>query len=77
MYSEAVTSVLVFKTNIQQDGDVQKIAQQLNKCAFIKRWNIDRTDVDKVLRIESDHADAANIIGLVTGAGFVCEELPD
>lgn len=77
MYSEAITGILVFKTNIQQDGDVQRIAQVLSKCAFIKRWNVDRTDIDKVLRIESDQAEAADIIELVTEAGFVCEELPD
>jgi hypothetical protein len=77
MHSEVVSGILVFKTNIDQDGDVQKIAQELNDCSLIKRWNLDLADIDKVLRIESDHMDVAHIIELVTHAGFVCEELPD
>lgn len=77
MYPEAVSEVLVFKTNICEDRDVQKVARLLDHELKIKRWNIDRDDIDNVLRVESDQLDAETVIHLVQQTGFSCEELPD
>jgi len=77
MYPEAVSEILVFKTNIDNDADVRKVALLLDEEFKIRRWNIDRDDVDNVLRVESDQLEANAIIRLIQNAGFSCEELPD
>jgi hypothetical protein len=76
MYPETISEVLVFKTNIREDSEVEKVAALLSKFR-ITRWNIDRSDVDNVLRIESDSLDVGAVISMVKNAGFYCEELPD
>jgi hypothetical protein len=69
--------VLIFKTNVQLDNDVTKIATLMEREARITRWNIDREDFDKVLRIESRHLNPNEVIDLVRKAGYHCEELTD
>jgi hypothetical protein len=77
MYTEAVSDILVFKTNLELKIDVEKAAELLNTQPGILRWNVDCEDVDHVLRIESDHLQPSLVIALITGAGYACEELPD
>ncbi|KAA2245427.1 hypothetical protein F0L74_05555 [Chitinophaga agrisoli] len=74
---ESTINILVFKTDIRFSNDVTKVAPALNSQPAIRRWNIDRSDIDKVLRIESDSLQVQDIIGLVQQAGYHCEELPD
>ncbi len=69
--------VLVFKTNIKFKKDQKRIEPVLNGNRRIRRWNIDRGDRDKVLRIECGLLPPAAIIDLITQAGYYCEELPD
>ncbi len=69
--------VLVFKTNINNPGQVKSIAITLDNCPDILKWNVDLADIDKVLRIEATHAQCGPVIELVTRAGYVCEELTD
>jgi len=38
-------------------------------------WNVDREDIDKVLRIESTDNDIEAIRNKIQYAGYVCEEL--
>ncbi len=71
------SEVLVFKTNILSDEDVEKIGRVLTSESNITRWNIDRDDIDKVLRIECDQLQPESVIKLLHDAGFECEELPD
>ncbi|HTD94277.1 MAG TPA: hypothetical protein VK644_10710 [Chitinophagaceae bacterium] len=68
--------ILVFKTNIRYKKDLQKITPALNMVPGIRRWNIDRQDVDKVLRIEAVTADTGELIKTLNREGFTCEELP-
>jgi hypothetical protein len=75
--SEKRVQVWVFKTNIRFKKDLLLIAPLLDRTSAILNWNVDRSDVDKVLRIESLHLQAQEIIGLVQQAGYHCEELPD
>jgi hypothetical protein len=77
MYQETISDILVFKTNILHDEDVEKLALIFSDDARIKKWNIDRNDIDHVLRIESEELDIHEAIALVQHAGFFCEELPD
>lgn len=69
--------VLVFKTNLQYKKDINQLAPVLNIFRGILRWNVDMNDIDKVLRIETKQLVAQDIIRLVRGAGYFCEELPD
>ena len=77
VYNAAPAEVLVFKTNICSDEEVQKIANVLASEKKIIRWNIDREDVDNVLRIECAQLHPIAIANRLSDAGFECEELPD
>ncbi|WP_342086229.1 hypothetical protein [Dyadobacter sp. OTU695] len=69
--------VLVFKTNINNPRQVRSIANTLDNCPDILKWNVDLADIDKVLRVEATHAQCGPVIELVTRAGYACEELTD
>jgi hypothetical protein len=39
-------------------------------------WNVDREDVDNVLRIEiGEGVEEARVLGFIRGCGLMCEEL--
>jgi len=68
--------VLVFKTNLHYK-DMKKIEPVLNAETKIIRWNVDLTDIDNVLRIESHVPHTDHVIAILTSEGFLCEELID
>jgi hypothetical protein len=68
-------NILVFKTNIQELQDIEKIKPVLFRHTIIS-WNVDRADVDCVLRVVTPVHTEKEIIEWVTGEGFMCEELP-
>lgn len=76
-FREMTITVLVFKTNLQFKKDINRLSPVLSNISDILRWNVDREDIDKVLRIETRILTAQEIIRLVNNAGYVCEELPD
>ncbi len=67
--------VLVFKTNLQQADDVERVTTTMNEEQRILKWTVDREDCDKVLRVESDHILADEVAALIRQAGYSCEEL--
>jgi hypothetical protein len=67
--------VLVFKTNLQQADDVERVTITMNEEQRILKWTVDREDCDKVLRVESDHIPADEVAALIRQAGYSCEEL--
>lgn len=69
------TSILLFKTNIQTDGEQQNIRQLLDKKPEITQWTIDTEDIDCVLRIVSKDIHPTQIITEITALGFECAEL--
>jgi hypothetical protein len=75
--SVTISNVLVFKTNILSDADIITVAQMLAPEDKIFRWNVDRADIDNVLRIEDCEIESGYIVDLFCAAGFQCEELPD
>jgi hypothetical protein len=79
MENESISTqyVLVFRTNIRHNDDIRQLAPTLDGCLGILRWSVDLTDVDKVLRIESQDDDHSKVIGLMNTAGYFCEELLD
>ncbi|HEX6226999.1 MAG TPA: hypothetical protein VFZ52_21420 [Chryseolinea sp.] len=76
-YDALIFEVLVFKTNVSSDKDVETIGQLLAAESNITRWNVDRDDIDKVLRIECDKIKPDTVVNLLHDAGFECRELPD
>ncbi|SEI97082.1 hypothetical protein SAMN04487995_2807 [Dyadobacter koreensis] len=68
--------VLVFKTNLHH-RDMKKIEPVLNAETKIIRWNVDLTDIDNVLRIESNVPHTDHVIQILNSEGFICEELID
>ncbi|HEU4469916.1 MAG TPA: hypothetical protein VFR58_02430 [Flavisolibacter sp.] len=69
--------VLVFKTNLSGQREVEAIGPVLSTIPAVLQWNVDLMDVDKVLRVVAPGLEPAEIISLVCGQGYNCEELPD
>ncbi|MES2429490.1 MAG: hypothetical protein V4556_01060 [Bacteroidota bacterium] len=67
-------TILVFKTNIKYKKDIAKVSSVLRHDA-INNWNIDRTDIDCVLRIVTHSLSTNDIIQLITNEGYHCSEL--
>lgn len=67
--------VLVFRTNLQQADDVERVTSTMNDEQRILRWTVDREDCDKVLRVESDRMLPDEVAALIRKAGYSCEEL--
>lgn len=76
-YRKQSIQVLVFKTNLQYEKDIKHISPMLGNTPGIVKWNVDQHDIDNVLRIETAWLLPQDIIRMVTGAGYLCEELPD
>lgn len=69
--------ILIFKTNIETDDHHKEVGVLLSSHRSVIDWNIDKEDIDKVLRIESELNNTQEIITTISRAGFMCEELPD
>jgi hypothetical protein len=67
----------IFKTNIKLKKDVNKVKSFLAADESIIKWNVDRQDSDKILRIESSSDNPNEIIKTIKHAGYDCEELQD
>jgi hypothetical protein len=70
-------AILVFKTSIRSIRDIKIVEEAIGKLDGLIRWNVDREDIDNVLRIETIRPDTDRVIHLVREAGYFCEELPD
>lgn len=69
------TDILIFKTNIQTQGDKFYIKSFLDRHPLISQWNIDLEDIDCVLRVVATHLELQDIINIVAARGYACEEL--
>lgn len=67
--------ILIFKTNIRLKKDIKIVASYLTQLVDIISWNIDREDIDNVLRIEAKNDSIKKIITTIIQAGYFCEEL--
>jgi copper chaperone len=65
---------LTFKTNIKCAGCIAKATPFLDQVAGKDNWEVDITNPDKILRIETDDAvSASDVIKAVTDAGYKAE----
>lgn len=67
--------ILVFKTNLANNKHISKVKPALNLHPFIKDWNVDLDDCDKVLRVVTENNPADEIKQILFTAGYFCEEL--
>ena len=67
--------ILVFKTNLEDKKHVNKARSYLKTLQGILKWNVDLHDIDKVLRIESEHLSPHSVELALTEAGYFCKEL--
>ena len=65
---------LQFKTNINCDGCIAKVTPFLNEIDEITNWEVDTTNKDKILKVQTE-ASKESIIQKVQEAGFKIESL--
>ncbi|MDO1448184.1 hypothetical protein Q0590_18060 [Rhodocytophaga aerolata] len=73
----AADSVLVFKTDLVTERDVEKIRPWLDELIGSGAWNVDLADVDRILRVKNTSKQINEIGKRMQDAGYFCEELPD
>jgi hypothetical protein len=67
--------ILVFKTSIQHQDDVQRVGDIFSRVKDILTWHVDTEDEDNVLRVEAVADISSQVKYLVGGAGYFCQEL--
>lgn len=67
--------ILVFKTNLDSNKHIRKVKPVLNLHPFIKDWNVDLHDCDKVLLVVTERIVSKEVKKIIHAAGYVCEEL--
>ena len=73
-----MSNLLILKTNIKTEENVQRVAPIFNAHRAILNWSVDTEDIDNVLRIEATQdLSEEHIIQLMSTHNFCCEELPD
>ena len=65
----------VFKTNVQEFSEAQKLVALLLRHFPNSKINFDLDDCDKVLRVEGNNLRIEKVMTLVTGKGFLCTVL--
>jgi len=66
-----------FKTNIQCSSCAAKVTPTLNNEAKIDNWNVDTTNKNKILTIQTNTLGTNQIIDLVKSAGYNAELLAE
>lgn len=70
-------NIFVYKTDIESEYDLENVDDLLSNHETILRWNVDREDIDRVLRIESTADNAGELMQTLVQAGYFCQELAD
>ncbi|MBY0348280.1 MAG: cation transporter [Hydrotalea flava] len=66
---------LKFKTNIQCSSCVAKVSPVLNNEKSIEHWEVDTTNKNKVLTVQTGSMEEKEIVQLVESAGYTAEPL--
>ncbi|WP_074417395.1 heavy-metal-associated domain-containing protein [Hydrotalea lipotrueae] len=66
---------LKFKTNIQCSSCVAKVSPVLNNEKSIEHWEVDTTNKNKVLTVQTGSMEEKEIVQLVKNAGYTAEPL--
>jgi Ca2+-binding EF-hand superfamily protein len=69
-------AVLVYKTNVQSEHQLNYIQYIFRGIKEIGKWSVDVEDIDKVLRIViSEGVSEEKIVNALSSIGINCEEL--
>ena len=72
----AMKKVLVFKTSVSEERDVNTLRPVLDALTpATDLWNFDLEDCDNILRIETQNLRASAIQDTLHTFGYFCEEL--
>lgn len=66
---------LKFKTNIKCGGCVSKVTPFLNKQEGVDNWEVDTTNPDKILTVESNGASEEDVKATLQKIGFKAESV--
>ncbi|RTL55675.1 MAG: hypothetical protein EKK39_02410 [Sphingobacteriales bacterium] len=66
---------LKFKTNIQYSSCIAKVSPVLNNEKSIEHWEVDTTNKNKVLTVQTGSMEEKEIVQLVKSAGYTAEPL--
>ena len=69
--------LFIFRTNIDNKSEFLSLKRDIKKIRGAYSCTIDLDDRDKVLRVECENLDLAEIVKEVNNHGFFCEELED
>ena len=64
-----------FKTNINCMGCVKAVTPHMEKTKGINSWQVDTESPDKILTVESEGLQSAEVKQVVENAGFKAEEI--
>jgi hypothetical protein len=67
--------VEVFKTNVQEFAEAQKLVALLRRHFPDSKINFDLDDCDKVLRVEGNDLRIEKVMTLIMEKGFLCAVL--
>ncbi len=70
-------NILIFRSDIQTEADTHRIGMMLDNHPWIERWCVDLDDDERILRVVSAKLKHTNIVDIVAGCGYSCEELKD
>jgi copper chaperone len=68
-------STLKFKTNINCGGCIEKVTPFLNNEPNINTWEVDTTNPQKILEVDTECMKAAELISLLSRAGFKADPI--
>lgn len=64
---------LKFKTTLDCGGCVSKVKSDLDNATGIQEWNVDTTNADKILTVNSSGITEDEVIALIKKKGFKAE----
>ncbi|MEI6142003.1 MAG: heavy-metal-associated domain-containing protein [Mariniphaga sp.] len=64
-----------FKTNINCGGCIAKVTPSLNNAKGISKWDVDTTNPQKVLTVETSELSENEIISILKTAGYNATKL--
>lgn len=71
------TNILIFRSNIKTSYDRISVERMLDIHPHIDEWTLDQQDEDCVLRVVTGRLSSKQVVDIVKGCGYICEEMQD
>jgi len=68
---------LQFKTNLNCGNCVAKVQADLNSAKGICEWNVDTTNIDKILTIKAEGITEDEVVAIIKKKGFKAEPISE